>query len=199
MGGKCYHIEEDDSVKEHKFYSMLTQSHHPTAILDCGAQVTMAREGSGPTAPTNTRICRVAGVLTGNVHTGRVDLHTRTNQGHPYRISFPDSLVHPSVGTILISYHSLLKLGYKPILDLNGGTVHAPNGSVISLIQKDGLWHFPSAISYKSTPVARSIKLHNSWAALHTVSCEETAPTKQPASANKSISVNTDRAQALHN
>jgi hypothetical protein len=167
VGDRCFKLAEGDSVNEHDCYTCL--NHHPCPILDCGAQTTISNKGAGDTYPTTTRIRGVGGTLTGNMRTGRVELITGTNKGLVHRILFSNSLIHPSIGSTLISYHHLLKLGYKVHLGLEGGTVRTPQGGIIELDLLDGLWRFPPAPTRSQAarqPTHTDWRSANPWEAL---------------------------------
>lgn len=141
--GRVFELSEGDgdSIKELKIYSSSRVTAQP--ILDCGAQRTISNTCADTPRRTTTRIRGVGGVLNGNADAGTVILNTSTVDGKLHIVRFPDSLVHSDVSTTLISYHGLLKKGYRIRIHLKGGTVTTPKGEKIELTLNDGLWSFP--------------------------------------------------------
>ena len=174
-------VEEDgsDTIKELNFYSCSRVS--PPAILDCGAQRTVSNTAVGSLRPSNIHIRGVGGVLTGGAAEGTVVLHTTTSTGHKHTMEFPDSLIHPDVGTTLISYHGLLKQGYNIRMHLNGG-VTTPRGAKINLTLQDGLWSFPPPPS--SPRFKPQLQTNNFWHALASENDSDKIGTIEPSVAD---------------
>lgn len=68
-----------------------------------------------------------------------LDIHA-----HEVNISLP-AVTSPDIqpDIVLLSYHQLLKAGYKIMLHIDYGEIYTPTGQLIRLHVCDGLWHFP--------------------------------------------------------
>jgi hypothetical protein len=116
------------------------------AYVDSGAGRVITndvRGAHGALQPSKLRVRSATGI-TAPVQTGIYALRTQTWDGMPCTLRFPDSLFSSEVGSTLISYNELLRLGFIVTLLESGGTVTSPEGVTIRLDKKpDGLWAFP--------------------------------------------------------
>jgi hypothetical protein len=120
-------------------------AHRVTQIIDCGASIT--------TVGTSTP-----------VHNSRpISMMLRTTQGYTQRIRqgmctlrFPDengrpisfhlqAITSPDIQTdlVLVSYHQLLRAGYRIDLYEHHGEIRTPTNECIRLQVQNGVWHFP--------------------------------------------------------
>ena len=127
-----------------------------TRILDSGASVTTVGSNTHMehVRPSNIRLHTTSG-FTHNTLEGTCTLVFPDHHGRPVTLKL-SALSSPDIepGIVLISYHQLLKLGYRIFLTEDTGQIITPAQHVIILTVQDGVWHFPR---YHST---RPCSLH---------------------------------------
>jgi hypothetical protein len=120
---------------------------HPTKtqVLDCGASITTVGMHTSlqgmfpvPLLLRTTQGCTPR-VFQGTCRLVFLDIHA-----HEVNISLP-AVTSPDIqpDIVLLSYHQLLKAGYKIMLHIDYGEIYTPTGQLIRLHVCDGLWHFP--------------------------------------------------------
>jgi hypothetical protein len=119
----------------------------------------------GPVRPSKRIVTTAHSSVTAQVTEGAGALHTRSARCPHLRLVLPGTtLFSPSFTyRALVSHNTLLKHGYKIALDEHSGVVTTPDGDTITLVVRNGLYHFPhpDLASQQALLVRKSARIAN--------------------------------------